>query len=997
MAFGVISGAIGIVGTVYTIIDSLVNRGMNGDFGGEGPDDAQNNFNAQITQQLDDLQTSIDSLQVDLTDLITSQIAGVRQQALMGAFSRAESARDLLASVGASDTVTRSEIIADASRAFRDVLAQAREIATTTDGYRPTPEQVQTAFAAVSMAISIRLEVAARLESDELGSNKINRQIKDAADFFRNTIGHMHDTIDVAFTYSNITATGRVVGLSIENPAFDPEDLNNFEPSTLAVSSTIVFPRHGLLLISRDVDGIQVFPSQTTAGQLTGMSADGEAVLERRLENRALDIYGFGEGGADLIQLENLYDSLADGVELVLPNVSGGDSSGNLDGSPGNDLLIGNDGDDTLNGLGDGDILKGRAGDDTLNGGDGEDLLLGGDGDDMLNGQGDNDTIAGGAGDDTIDGGAGDDRAGYSGTRADYTITADGDDFLVVDGPDGRDRLVNVERIVFEDATLTVVQGDSGAESLAGNGTGAGTVVWGRGGGDTLTSLRSGTILIGSADADVFIVDLGATTIQSGNTPGGAVADTLIVGSTLVGPLSLDLRMLDPETLLLSSQFGAYRFDTGVGSVNFSDGTTLSIVHGGDGNGAFLGSANAEVFIDQGGQDNINTGGGNDFIFASGSNDIIDGGDGIDTVRLFGTLGDYDFEQDGTALLVREAALPGIDYTRLRNVERIAFDDVTARVVQSDDAASMFQINDGTVILMAGDGRDSATITGGNHIVFGEDGDDILRGGPGDDRLDGDAGTDTLTGGGGVNRFIFEVQGQPTVTTDHGIDTITDFQPGVDKIVLKGAAFARVANGVEDRDLTINFLPDEAEDVLFTWGDTLYVDPDGNGADLPIAFARLANAATLRASDFSVDVDPDDLTGGLPVLLPPQPPQPSPPVVILGKDTGFELLQGTDENEVFVSRGGSLDTMTGGGGADVFVFGAEASDGNRDRDVIRDYEVGIDAIGLTPGATVKQITAFEGSVSVFLGGNDDDVIFVRGDNVTAINLTFLSDFEINIA
>jgi|GEM_PF-5968523 len=66
MAFGVISGAIGIVGTVYTIIDSLVNRGMNGDFGGEGPDDAQNNFNAQITQQLDDLQLSIDSLHRDL-------------------------------------------------------------------------------------------------------------------------------------------------------------------------------------------------------------------------------------------------------------------------------------------------------------------------------------------------------------------------------------------------------------------------------------------------------------------------------------------------------------------------------------------------------------------------------------------------------------------------------------------------------------------------------------------------------------------------------------------------------------------------------------------------------------------------------------------------------------------------------------------------------------------------------------------------------------------
>jgi hypothetical protein len=134
--FGVVSGAIGIFGVAYSVIDSLINHSLAGDFGEgglSGPLEATNDevidqLSTVIRDEIDDLRTDIDSLQVNLTNLINEQFQGLRQQSLASALSRAESARDLLSSTDASDLVAHSEIIADASRALRDVLAQARDL-----------------------------------------------------------------------------------------------------------------------------------------------------------------------------------------------------------------------------------------------------------------------------------------------------------------------------------------------------------------------------------------------------------------------------------------------------------------------------------------------------------------------------------------------------------------------------------------------------------------------------------------------------------------------------------------------------------------------------------------------------------------------------------------------------------------------------------------------------------------------------------------------------
>jgi len=105
---------------------------------------------------------------------------------------------------------------------------------------------------------------------------------------------------------------------------------------------------------------------------------------------------------------------------------------------------------------------------------------------------------------------------------------------------------------------------------------------------------------------------------------------------------------------------------------------------------------------------------------------------------------------------------------------------------------------------------------------------------------------------------------------------------------------------------------------------------------------------------------------------------------------GRDNLVGTPEDDVISSLGGSIDRMTGGQGADFFAFGAETLNGIRERDIILDYEVGVDSILLEDGATVGSLRQTSTGVTVFLEG-DRDAIYVQGDGVLIGNLTFVPE------
>ena len=80
--------------------------------------------------------------------------------------------------------------------------------------------------------------------------------------------------------------------------------------------------------------------------------------------------------------------------------------------------------------------------------------------------------------------------------------------------------------------------------------------------------------------------------------------------------------------------------------------------------------------------------------------------------------------------------------------------------------------------LAHGAGNDSLIGNAGNDTLIGGNGTDFLVGSAGDDLLYGGNGTDTLRGGLGEDIFVF--------ASGEGIDTITDFSLGTDKIGLTG-------------------------------------------------------------------------------------------------------------------------------------------------------------------------------------------------------------------
>jgi Ca2+-binding RTX toxin-like protein len=116
------------------------------------------------------------------------------------------------------------------------------------------------------------------------------------------------------------------------------------------------------------------------------------------------------------------------------------------------------------------------------------------------------DVIEGGLGDDLIDAGAGFDIAIFSGNYADYTITQ-GNGFITVFGADGTDTLYGVNRLQFDDQSVTVVVpgvtlfGTDDDDTLAG---GEGDdIISGGGGNDTLSGGDGDDELTGGDGDDI--------------------------------------------------------------------------------------------------------------------------------------------------------------------------------------------------------------------------------------------------------------------------------------------------------------------------------------------------------------------------------------------------------------------------------------------------------------------------------------------------------------
>lgn len=167
--------------------------------------------------------------------------------------------------------------------------------------------------------------------------------------------------------------------------------------------------------------------------------------------------------------------------------------------------------------------------------------------------------------------------------------------------------------------------------------------------------------------------------------------------------------------------------------------------------------------------------------------------------------------------------------------------------------------NDGDNILVGNSGMNSLRGGAGNDTIDGRGGDDVITGG---------SGLDQLTGGAGADKFIFDA----TLTSGNK-DSITDFQVGVDKIVLSSSIFGVFSNSTPLSNGYSQLVDGTGADnhfVLKSSGETspkgtptiiydsetgnLSFDADGTaGAGKAVVFAHLdTKPAELTANDFLV-------------------------------------------------------------------------------------------------------------------------------------------------
>jgi trimeric autotransporter adhesin len=517
--------------------------------------------------------------------------------------------------------------------------------------------------------------------------------------------------------------------------------------------------------------------------------------------------------------------------------LDGGAGDDSLFGDGGNDYLAGGDGNDWLAGE---DQLSNTGastlqGSDTLFGGAGNDNLFGGNGDDVLEGGVGKDFQAGGSGNDVylLQAGDGqavaglfesiDDLSGQNIVRFGAGVAVAGvqigagasaDDMVVrytaTDGVYIKGGMRGtVSAFEFADGTrLTYSEliGRAATSVVQTTNTGGTTTVLGGRTDDAATVNTGGTVFSGGRGNDVFTAAGGNNTYKFGRgdgqdtltdtrnidaATGQPVATGRIVFGSGISPWDLTLGVNNGLVIKVGAD-GAdsirlANFDPlnaldpmqSIGSLQFDDGTSLTMAEllargfdfaGSAGDETIAGTNLVDRFAASTGNDTLRGGAGADvyqFTSASGL-DVLDdsasASSGDDTLHLSAGLTPamVAFLRSGNDLMVRDSTganrMLVVSHYAGAGIERVAFADGTSwsradidahLTNELTDAADTFTGTSGADIILAKAGNDSVSGVGGNDTIDGGLGNDTLRGGDGEDLLVGGAGTDVLFGDAG--------------------------------------------------------------------------------------------------------------------------------------------------------------------------------------------------------------------------------------------------------
>lgn len=424
---------------------------------------------------------------------------------------------------------------------------------------------------------------------------------------------------------------------------------------------------------------------------------------------------------------------------------------------------------------------------------------------------------------------------------------------------------------------------------------------------------------------------------------------------------------VDPRTV-------SYRYDlrgnlTGVvhgeGSLLLAPAYDTTVV--GSSSGETLnGGAGKDLIQGVDGGDTINGYGADDRLEGGAGNDILTGGTGLDV--MVGGLGDDIFNVDNANDVALEASGQGNDEVK----SSVSYTLTTGQAIETlstDNAAGTSAINLG--------GNDLANTINGNagaNALYGFGGNDVLIANGGGDWLIGGTGDDTLTGGAGADLFVFAL--------GDGADTISDFTIGTDLIDLRGFSgtnYTVTQSGAN----AIVALSGWQVTVLNTTASNLTSASfilTGGGGGFDQTINGTSSGETLNGgsgADHILGAGGSDILNGLG-----------------GNDrleggAMVDTIDGGDGDDVIIGGASNQsETLTGGAGADWFVFASGDSWSNLD--LITDFTVGTDMLDIT-GATGSWSATQNGSdTDITVGGQYTGGVRFKLQGVTASTITSAS-------
>ncbi len=306
-----------------------------------------------------------------------------------------------------------------------------------------------------------------------------------------------------------------------------------------------------------------------------------------------------------------------------------------------------------------------------------------------------------------------------------------------------------------------MLRGGDGADTL--DGGGETDLLLGDAGADALRGGDDADLLFGEGDADLLEGGDGADTLD-----GGAGNDTLDGGAgadALFGGAGDDLFVLDGAGDLAFEGANGGGSDTvrAGASHRLNPGIEVLVLTGAADLQGF-GNAGANRITGNAGGNRLAGGAGGDTLDGAAGRDTLYGGEGDDVFHVQGAEDTVvEWSGQGRDTVVADSGAAG--YALPAHVEALVLAGATAHGT-----------GNGLANRMAGNGL-------GNTLRAGA-GDDTLLGGGGDDALHGEAGADL---------FVFD--------PGMGRDRIADFQPGIDRLLLRGlgvASFAQLLAATAD-------------------------------------------------------------------------------------------------------------------------------------------------------------------------------------------------------